>query len=101
MVRVERIELSSQPWEGCIIATIRYPPIENYGLARFRWPPRAKPTKCLASERKDCGDLSGIFWKLLAPKRFCEVVAHPDVEPPWRFELQTSALRKRRSSQLS
>ena len=25
LVRVERIELSFQPWEGCILATIRYP----------------------------------------------------------------------------
>ncbi len=25
LVRVERIELSSQPWEGRILATIRYP----------------------------------------------------------------------------
>ena len=28
MVRVERIELSSRPWEGRILATIRYPLVQ-------------------------------------------------------------------------
>jgi hypothetical protein len=31
MVRVERIELSSQPWEGYIMATIRYPHWSHLG----------------------------------------------------------------------
>ena len=29
VVRVERIELSSYPWEGYIMAVIRYPPDYN------------------------------------------------------------------------
>jgi hypothetical protein len=46
MVRVERIELSSRPWEGRILATIRYPPagrlarrgIKNGAISGIRTP---------------------------------------------------------------
>lgn len=29
LVRVQRIELCAQPWEGCILATIRYPHVSH------------------------------------------------------------------------
>jgi hypothetical protein len=66
MVRVGRVELPSQPWEGYIIAAIRHPRIS--------------------------------FFRLTHSMFICERVL---LEPPRGFEPRTSALRKRRSSQLS
>ena len=72
MVRVRRVELLSQPWEGHIIAVIRYPHIsirQTYGfshragkmvhiLAGCSFPcpgPRVNPTKCLTNESNKQG----------------------------------------------
>lgn len=47
LVRVERIELSSQPWEGCILTTIRYPHLKYAGATSGIRTPDPRFTKAV------------------------------------------------------
>jgi hypothetical protein len=76
MVRVERIELSSQPWEGYILATIRYPRLYNY----WSHLPGSNPKRT-----------SGTLCRL-------ERSGVEQLEPPCGIEPQTFSLRVRRST---
>ena len=46
LVRVERVELSFLPWEGSIIAVIRYPLVANYRGQELLYQRSAKVIKC-------------------------------------------------------
>ena len=72
MVRVERIELSSQPWEGCILTTIRYPRV----IVVY---PQPCKLACMVERRSRtrtvCQTKSNVFVWL-------QFDAYSDMEPP-------------------
>jgi hypothetical protein len=81
MVRVLGIEPSAQPWEGYILATIRYPQAAGGGLR----------TPCLAATK-----MLAFLWSKTRSRfyHWCTNL----LEPPAGIEPATYALRKRRST---
>ena len=124
MVRVPGVEPGSQPWEGHIIAAIRYPRVLPYALASFCLVAKASADGYGCPFKNSKSEILNFWFQLpwVKMRRFAEYISgkrHPIkkeqrsvreehkfclitfMEPSRGFEPRTPALRKRCSSQLS